>query len=91
MIDLPRPQSLLDQTSSYICCKYISCVVYVYHLGYIISCDPRNDLDVQRCKRDFIRRANCVLSQFGFCTPEVLAFAFLLYVILWVCTVEFEQ
>ena len=49
---------------------YISCVEYVYHLGHIISYDLQNDLDIQRCKRDFIRRGNGVLSRFGFCTPE---------------------
>ena len=56
-----------------------------------ISWDLQNDLDIQRCKRDFIRRANSVLSCFGFCTPKFLTFAYLLFGILWVCTVEFEQ
>ena len=59
-------------TAFQFCGKYISCVEYVDHLGHIISYDLQNDLDIQRCKRDFIRRANGVLSRFGFCTPEVL-------------------
>ena len=54
------------------CGKYIRCVEYVSHLGHIISHDLKNDLDIQRCKRDFIRRANGVLSHFDFCTPEGL-------------------
>ena len=52
--------------------KYISCVEDVDHLGHIISYDLQNDLDIQRCKSDFIGQANGVLSRFGFCTPEVL-------------------
>ena len=59
-------------TAFQFCSKYISCVEYVDHLGHIISYDLQNDLDIQRCKRDFIRRTNGVLSRFGFCTPEVL-------------------
>ena len=53
-------------TAFQFCAKCISCVEYVYHLGHIISYDLQNDLDIQRCKRDFIRWANGVLSGFGF-------------------------
>ena len=42
------------------------CVEYVSHLGHIISYDLQNDLDIQRCKRDFIRQANSILSHFVF-------------------------
>ena len=78
-------------TAFQFCGKYIGCVEYVDHLRHIISYDLQNDLDIQRCKCDFIRRANGVLLRFGFCTPEVLTQLYLLYVILWVCTVESEQ
>ena len=54
------------------CGKYIRCVEYVSHLGHIVSYDLQNDLDIQRCKRDFIRQANSVLSHFVLCTPKVL-------------------
>ena len=38
----------------------------------VISYDLQNDLDIQRCKRDFSRQANGILSRFGIGTPEVL-------------------
>ena len=57
-----------------------------------MSYDLQNALDIQRCKHDFIRRANGILSCFGSCTPEVFTQLLHSYcmVILLVCTVEFE-
>ena len=67
-----RDKEDMELHFSFVRSKYISCVEYVDHLGHIISYDRQNDLGIQRCKRDFIRWANGVLSRFGFCTPQVL-------------------
>lgn len=54
------------------CGKYIECVKCITHLGHDISQDLVCDVDIHRCQRDFIRRANGVLLRFGFCSPKVL-------------------
>ena len=52
------------------CGKYIECVKSVSHLGHVLQ----DDLDIQRCCSDFIKRANCLLHRFTFCTPVVLSY-----------------
>ena len=56
------------------CGKYIVCVKSVLHLGHVLAENLQDDLDIQRCRSDFIKRANCVLHQFAFCTPVVLSY-----------------
>ncbi len=54
------------------CGQFINCVTSVTHLGHVVCHDLSDDLDIQKCQRDFVRRANGVLLRFGFCTPTVL-------------------
>ena len=42
-------------------CKYIKCVKSVVHLGHVLAENLQDDLDIQQCRSDFIKRANCVL------------------------------
>ena len=56
------------------CGKYIECVKSVLHLGHVLAENLQDDLDIQRCCSDFIKRANCVLHRFAFCTPVVLSY-----------------
>ena len=62
------------------------CVEYVSHLGHIILYDLQNDLDILRCKRDFIRQTNGILSRFGFCTPSSEVLTHLLHSYCMWCT-----
>ena len=48
------------------CGKYIECVKSVLHLGHVLTENLQDDLDIQRCRSDFIKRANCVLHRFAF-------------------------
>ena len=72
------------------CGKYIECVKSVLHLGHVLAENLQDDLDIQRCHSDFIKRANCVLICFLYPCGFVLFVALLLYVILWLCIVEFK-
>ena len=56
------------------CGKSIKCEKAVTHLGHILTENLRDDLDIKRCRADFIKRANCTLHRFSFCTPEVLSY-----------------
>ena len=56
------------------CGKYIECVKSVLHLGHVLAENLQNDLDIQRCRSDFIKRANCALHR-------------LLFVPLWFCLI----
>ena len=51
--------------------SFVASISVVLSMLTILDIYLQND-DIQRCKRDFIRRVNCVLSHFGFCTHEVL-------------------
>ena len=50
------------------------CVKSVLHLGHVLTENLQDDLDIQWCRSDFIKRANCVLHRFAFCTPVVLSY-----------------
>ena len=56
------------------CGKFIKCEKSVSHLGHVLQENLQDDLDIQRCRSDFIKRANCILHRFAFCTPEVLSY-----------------
>ena len=43
------------------CGKYNECVKSVSHLGHVLAENLQDDLDIQRCHSDFVKRANCVL------------------------------
>ena len=53
------------------CGKYVECVKSVLHLGHVLAENLQDDLDIQQC---CIKRANCVLHRFAFCTPVVLSY-----------------
>ena len=56
------------------CGKYIECVKNVLHLGHVLAENLQDDLDIQWCRSDFIKWANCILYRFAFCTPVVLSY-----------------
>ena len=56
------------------CGKYIECVKSVLHLGHVLAENLQDDLDIQWCRSDFIKWANCILYRFAFCTPVVLSY-----------------
>ena len=43
---------------------------YCCHLGHTLSCDLSDSEDIEN-KTDFIRCANCLLANFGVCSPAV--------------------
>jgi len=61
------------------CGKSIKCEKAVTHLGHILTENLRDDLDIKRCRADFIKRANCTLHRFPFCTPTVCPFMVVQY------------
>ena len=56
------------------CGKYIECVKNVLYLGHVLAENLQDDLNIQRCRSDFIKWANCILYRFAFCTPVVLSY-----------------
>ena len=42
------------------CGKYIVCVKSVLHLSHVLPENLQDDLNIQRCHSDFIKRANCM-------------------------------
>lgn len=47
------------------CGKVIKCEKSVSHLGHVLQENLQDDLDIQRCRSDFIKRANCTLHRFN--------------------------
>ena len=43
----------------------------VVHLGHTLSCDLSDSEGIENKTKDFIRRANCLLANFGVCSPTV--------------------
>ena len=43
----------------------------VVHLGHTLSCNLSDSEDIENKTKDFIRRANCLLANFGVCSPAV--------------------
>ena len=43
----------------------------VVHLGHTLFCDLSDSEDTENKTKDFIRRANCPLANFGVCSPAV--------------------
>ena len=54
------------------CGKSILCCKSVVHLGHTLTADLKDDSDIYRCSRDFVKKANAVLIKFGFCDCFVL-------------------
>ena len=51
---------------SILCCKI------VVHLGHTLTADLKDDSDIYRCSRDFVKKANAVLIKIAFCDCFVL-------------------
>ena len=43
----------------------------VVHLRQTLSCDLSDSEDIENKTKDFIRHANCLLANFGVCSPAV--------------------
>ena len=43
----------------------------VVHLGHTLSCGFSDSEDIENKTKDFIRHANCLLANFGVCSPAV--------------------
>ena len=60
------------------------CVKSVLYLGHVLTENLQDDLHLQQCRSDFIKRANCILHRFGFVHLWFVLFVvLLLYVILY--------
>ena len=61
----------------------------VVHLGHTLFCDLSDSEDTENKTKDFIRRANCLLANFGVCSPTVKSCLLQFFCTsLWCCPVD---